>query len=64
MYRSNDTLVAGDHALNRGDTNSPDRRPSKRRPHPEKTPRAGSGFTLPVLVICAALWFLLNGGHV
>ena len=64
MYRNNDTLVAGDHALNTADTNLPGGRPSKRRPHPEKTPRGSWGFTLPVLVICAALWLLLNGGHV
>jgi len=32
-------------------------------PPPARTTGAAWGFTVPVLVVCAALWFLLSGGR-
>jgi len=64
MRRSNNTLMANDHVMNPVGTDLLGRRPSRLKPALRRTPRAGWGFIVPVLVVCAALWFLLNANHV
>ena len=63
MHRSNDTLMAGEHPLNAGGTETLGRRPTHPMPTPGGAAPTGWGFTVPVLVVCVALWFLLNAGQ-
>lgn len=64
MHRSNNSLMAGDSTLDVGGTNAPGRRPSRANATPDRPTWLGRGFLVPVMIICAALWFLLDVGRV
>ena len=64
MHRSDDSLMAGDSTLDVGGANALGRRRSRPNATPSRPTWVGRGFLVPVMIVWAALWFLLDVGRV